>query len=237
MIEKKIEGFLLKKVTYKDNDAILNVLTKDGVVTFKARGILKAKSKNASSCNYNILSEYNLTSTKEGNNFLLKNSSTIKMYYLPYESMLLMSSFLFISNIAYLVSESINIYDLSIECFDKLESKEEPINVLVYFLKEVCNKLGYTPYLKGCINCNSKNNLVTFSLKEGGFICKKCCLENQYEKYSKEYLNSLYHLYKDNSYENIDKTRAIRIFSYLVTFMKEEVGIKITNEKFIYESL
>ena len=43
--EVVISGIVIKSIPYGENDAIISVLTKDGVVTFKARGILKPSSK------------------------------------------------------------------------------------------------------------------------------------------------------------------------------------------------
>ena len=38
-------GFVISLVQYKDYDAMVNVLTKNGKIAFKARGILKPTSK------------------------------------------------------------------------------------------------------------------------------------------------------------------------------------------------
>ena len=51
MIDHKYIGFVSNKVNFKDNDAIINVITPEGKKTFKARGIAKITSKNAKSCN------------------------------------------------------------------------------------------------------------------------------------------------------------------------------------------
>ena len=46
--EKSINGIVLKQIDYKDNDAIINVLSSDGkIYGFYARGVKKITSKNA----------------------------------------------------------------------------------------------------------------------------------------------------------------------------------------------
>ena len=79
MIEHKYIGFVCKKVNFKDNDAIFNVITKEGKKTFKARGILKITSKNAASCNFFMLSEFTTQSKTETSNQSLKTSSIVKL--------------------------------------------------------------------------------------------------------------------------------------------------------------
>ena len=45
------EGIVLRQREFKDNDVILQVLTKEeGTLSFVAKGIQKAKSKNVSAC-------------------------------------------------------------------------------------------------------------------------------------------------------------------------------------------
>ena len=44
----EIEGIVIRQVQYKEKDAMISVLTKDGTVSFLARGILNPTSKNAS---------------------------------------------------------------------------------------------------------------------------------------------------------------------------------------------
>ena len=74
MIEHRYIGFISNKTNFKDNDAIINVLTKDGPQTFKARGINKITSKNASSCNYFMISEYITNSKTQNGNQTLKSA-------------------------------------------------------------------------------------------------------------------------------------------------------------------
>lgn len=237
MIETKIQGFVVNKVVYKENDAIFNVLCADQMYTFKARGILKITSKNAPACNYCLQGEYVLASKLENNKYNLKTASIIKMYHVPYDNLQAMSVYLTITEIAYKVYETNNIYKLCIECFDKLERNEAPLNVLVYFLKELINILGYQPDLSGCINCHKKQNLISFSLEEGGFICSNCFDSNKHIKYSNDYLKSILKLYKEDDYLSIIDTRVNKMVINYLTFLKNEVGIYLKNENILMTSM
>jgi len=237
MINNRIEGFVVNRTNYKESDAIINVLTTDGIFTFKARGILKPKSKNASACNFFTLSEFDLTSKTEESNNTLKSAITKKMYRKPYDDLNIMSSYLFISNLAYQIADNVNTYSLCLECFDLLENERKPLSILVYYLKEITNRLGYEPNLLGCIECNKKNNLVSFSLSDGGFICSTCRKEDRHELLGKEYLKDIYLLYKDNKYDTILDNRLLKLFNMYVEFLKNEVGIIINNTDLVLKSL
>ena len=69
-------------------------------------------------------------------------------------------------------------------------------------LKNVIIALGYAPNVKGCINCNNKNNLISFDFESGGFICANCFDSTRYEKMSVSFLKEVYNfLTKDELYE------------------------------------
>ena len=237
MVETKYKGFIINKVNYKDNDAIFNVVTADNTITFKAKGINKITSKNASSCNYFMVSEFIVSSKTETSIKTLKSSNLIKMYKKPYEDILVSSSYLFICSILNQLSEHINGYNVAIECFDMLENEVYPIDVLNYFLKILINTLGYQPNLKGCINCNTTNNLISFDFESGGFICKNCFNSTMHEKYTAGFLKDLYNFLKSDEVVGYDNIRSLQIFKMYVSFLKNVVNINVESSEFIYKCL
>lgn len=237
MIEHKFVGFISNKTSFKDNDAIINVLCKDGSKTFKARGINKITSKNASSCNYFMISEFLTSSKTDSSNQTLKSSSIKKMYKKPYEDILCSASYLFICSMLNQLKEQINGYDVAIMCFDKLEEGTYPINVLNYFLKQVVNTLGYTPNLKGCINCNSNNNLISFDFESGGYICSSCYQIGRYEKYSTNFLKDLYKFLKEDDMLLLSENYSIRLFKMYCAFLENVVNLNMESYKFVLKCL
>jgi DNA repair protein RecO (recombination protein O) len=77
-MEKKVIGYVISVVPYKDKDAIINLLTADGKFSFKARGILKLTSKNAPTCQLFTLGEFVITQKTETGHSVLTTSSSIK---------------------------------------------------------------------------------------------------------------------------------------------------------------
>ena len=81
----EIEGIVIRQVQYKEKDAMISVLTKDGTVSFLARGILNPTSKNASSCLLFAYSNFTLNSRQD--KLTLTQGKLIKSYYHLYESL------------------------------------------------------------------------------------------------------------------------------------------------------
>lgn len=237
MVENKFIGFVINKVNYKDNDAVFNVVTKDKIETFKARGISKITSKNSSSCNYFMLSEFVTNSKTQTSNQTLKSSSLVKMYKKPYDDIIVASSYLFICSIINQLKEQINGYDMAIKCFDELENDVYPIDVLNYFLKNVINALGYMPNLKGCVNCNTNTKLISFDFESGGFICVDCFRSNLHEKYPTSFLKDLYDFLKKEDIYQLEKNRSHLVFKMYCSFLKNVVNINIENSDFIFKCL
>ena len=63
--EEVVEGIILKKTVYKENDMILHIYTKEyGKIGIIARGIRKITSKNARACQEMMISEMSINLKK-----------------------------------------------------------------------------------------------------------------------------------------------------------------------------
>ena len=52
------KGVVIKSVPYSESDAIISILTENGIVTFKAKGVLKTSSKLMAACLLYAYSEF-----------------------------------------------------------------------------------------------------------------------------------------------------------------------------------
>lgn len=237
MIERRFNGFVCKKVNYNDNDAIFSVLTPERKEVFKARGILKVTSKNAPNCNYFMLSEFVCSSKTELSNQTLKSASSIKIYKKPYEDLLISSCYLFVCSLLDQVSEQINGYDIAIKCFDYLEDGYKPVSVINFFLKNLCDALGYQSNLYGCVNCNNKNNLISFDIESGGFICSTCFDSTRYEKMPSTFLKEVYSFLKSEDLYEMEDLKANKLLSLYATFLKDVVGLNMNSYDFMVKCI
>jgi len=237
MIEKKVIGFVYKKVDYKDNDAIFNVLTNNSKEVFKARGINKMTSKNKGACNFYTISEFILQSKSETSSQSLKTASIIKIYKKPFDDILISSSYSFIFSLLEQLSDDFNGYDLAIKCFDYLEKGAYPLDVLNYFLKNMCFTLGYEPNLTGCVSCNNKNNLISFDFEVGGFICKNCFDSKLYTQMNSSFLKDLYNFFKSTELVEMEDYAALKLFKLYLSFIKDVCGLRIDTSTFVLNCL
>ena len=95
----EIEGIVLKQTPYKEKDAMISVLTKDGIVSFLAHNVLAVTSKNKSACLPYTFSLFNLNSRND--KLTLSQAKIIKSYAHLY------SSFEYLASIN-LINECIN---------------------------------------------------------------------------------------------------------------------------------
>lgn len=237
MINHKHIGFICKKVNYKDNDAICSVITSNFKIVFKARGILKITSKNAASCNYFMLCEYNTNSKTETSNQTLKSANVIKIYKKPLNDLLASASYLFMCNVLDQLSDSINGYDFTLKCFDYIEDDIYPIDVLNYFLKNLCISLGYQSNIKGCINCNKQTNLISFDIESGGFICNQCFDSLRHEKMPTSILKSIHLFLKNDDLIQLSQQHSIKIFMMYIKFLKDCESLKLESADFVMKCL
>lgn len=237
MINHNFIGFVSQNIAYKDNDAIISVLTKDGKKTFTAKGIQKITSKNAPNCRYFMISEFITQSKSEQSNQTLKNACCLKIYKRPFDDLLVSTSFLFIASLLDKLSDSINGYDIAIFCFEKLDEGIYPLIVLNHFLKILTAGLGYQSNLSGCVSCGKKNHLISFDFESGGFICNECFDSTRHKKINSSLLNEIYSFLKSDELYILSNDDALSIFKMYCSFYVDVLNLFEKNFDFVLKCI
>lgn len=237
MIEKKIRGFVYHLADYQENDRIVTVLTEEGSVSFKARGIKKPTSKNAAACNFFTISDFVLTSRSEQHHAVLKSATIVQLFHQPYENLLTSAAYLLLCHLIHSLSSTLNLYDFLLACFQLLEEKKYPVQVLNYFFKNLLDSLGYQPYVDGCVHCHQKSQLLSFSLLDGGFICQHCLDPMKHKRYPVRFLKSIHTFYKEKQYTPLEEEDAISLLYLYTGFITEEVGLTLKGLDFLKQCL
>lgn len=70
------------------------------------------------------------------------------------------------------------IFNMILDLFNIMEKRSKKYSslILAYQIK-VLQEVGSMPRVSQCVVCGEKEEPVLFSVKEGGVICKKCCLK------------------------------------------------------------
>lgn len=242
-MDKVVNGYILRSANYKEADNIITLLTKDGLVNFKARGVLKPTSKNAFCIQNYIFGEYCLSSKVDGGHELLTNGvikDSIKDLYTNLD----------ISVILGLLSESIckiEEYDYKeayhiFECvFNSLKEDFDFATIVLVILKYAIYYSGCMLESDGCVICGSVKNIECVSYNDGGYICHNCNLELHSPRQSTIYLKNYRYVLKAKP-ENITQFKVDVSVGYqmVVEFfnhLEQTAGIYLKSKELVLTSL
>ena len=220
--EDKNIGIIVKNMDYKDDSKIIFIITNEGLISLIARGANKLKSKNNSKGKF-------ITTAK-----IIHNYNNIKVNIDIYTKILI------ILEMSYVLAPHITDYELFFrflsDILDLINNYKysDLINLYVLtFRIKLLYLLGVAPILSKCVSCGRKENLIGFSLDNGGMLCLNCASDlnkinhsnyiqlfrilylTKLGKLNDEYLIELNKSYNEEDIENIDKLINSYYESYL----------------------
>lgn len=149
----EIEGILISCSLYKENDAILNVLTKDGYVSILGRGLFKVDNKNHSLLNGFVIGKFDCYKGKVGGlklrSYEAKNNLTLD--YFDYESIVILDC---LKELLFKIKENDDSLSLYNELYRFLtySNKETRLKDFLYFLFNLLIILGIKPLIEDKFN-------------------------------------------------------------------------------------
>lgn len=174
---EKIEGIIIKTMDYGETNKIVTIFSKRfGKFTAMARGAKKPRSRMASVAQPFILGEFfvymnrGMGTLQQGeiiDSFRKIREDIVKTAYTAYITELTEKLLDDKSPDATLYEQ----YYLTLKWIDS--NNESDIPIMMYELK-LFTKGGFAPVLDQCSNCGSTNELIAFSLGEGGLLCLNC---------------------------------------------------------------
>ncbi|MGN1295676.1 MAG: DNA repair protein RecO, partial [Bacilli bacterium] len=173
-----VEGIVLRQVHYKEKDSMISLLTKDGIVSFLARGILSPNSKNAASCLQYNYSEFTLI--EKNSHLTLKQGKSLHTFKNLYENLDNIScvSLMSEATLKFIDEEYEKIYSYFINTLFSLENNFDSGTLLSIYLAQIIKYSGYKLEYDCCVECGSKKEIVSISYQDGGFICRNCLKDN-----------------------------------------------------------
>ncbi len=234
--EKSINGIVLKQIDYKDNDAIINVLSSDGkIYGFYARGVKKITSKNANATMAFGYSQFNFFESEKGLHSL-KSAKTIKNYFdkfKDYNKVIVAFMLLDVVNdmASLQVDSDKSLFDLLEKSLTEINTVDETL-LLSYFLIEIMKIQGVSLIVDYCAICKSeKINYISF--ENGGFICHNCVGDFNVSNYNLEVLK-LFRIINKIDLDNLnlvqsDKVNYISLLKIIYEFYNSYTGLYIKN--------
>lgn len=224
---------------YKEKDAIIDAIYEEGEMTFLAKGVLSPKNKNASINNLFSIADVEL---QEGNyKFpILKNTSLILNPLKTNNDISYLSSLMLIGEATKVLlqeEEKARIFPSLVEAITTLKEKDSHLFITLIYLAKVLKESGYEFEVNRCVFCGAKNNIRTFSFKDGGFVCNDCLVETTEMGLTKDQMFLLRAVFNaidfNASFEGYKDEDAMVILNKLFEFIQDSYGVKLKSQKLL----
>lgn len=174
---EKMEGIVIKTQDYGETHKIVTIFSgKAGKVSAIAKGAKKPKSRMAAVTQPFIIGEF----------FIYMNSglSTIQQGEINNSLRSIREDIIKTAYAAYIVELTDKLLDAQLpdaylykQLYQTLnwiaEQEDAAVPIMMYELK-LFAKGGFAPVVDKCVNCGSQNAPFSFSIAEGGLLCKSC---------------------------------------------------------------
>lgn len=169
------EALVLGSSTYQEDSAIVTVATPTGLKGLLCRGIHKPKSALKPLLVTGTLVEVEYALTEKGPYLarslnVLQDHSAFLLDYPKSTFLLLLEELtldLFHYGDSYPFAETKTL-------LQALENGGNLLTIALLYLGTLYQHLGLEMEIRECINCHKSQDIVSFSFREGGFICKDC---------------------------------------------------------------
>lgn len=203
---EKIEGIVIKTQDYGETHKIVTIFSKKiGKFAAIAKGAKKPKSRMAAVTQPFIYGEFLV--------YVHSGLSTIQQGEIIYSLRPIREDIIKTAYAAYILeltdklidekSPDRFIYDQLLLTMDWIaENVSYDIPVMMYEMK-LFQKGGFAPIVHHCVNCGSTENPFSFSVAEGGLLCKRCMHLDQLAFSISDLLARLLHLFASVGLERI----------------------------------
>lgn len=172
------DGLVIKKIGMANGKNMLTVLTRKFGKISAATNITE-KNRTKSSMAVRPFSYSRFEMYKNANNYNIVSGELLKSYYKIGEDIDKYVQAAYVMEYTEkILSEGTpanQIYNLILEYLEMLATRKDKYATLTiaYQLKTL-KYLGVAPLLTQCVNCGKKENLLEFSVRDGGLLCDDC---------------------------------------------------------------
>lgn len=232
-----VQGYVIRVIPYKDSDAITTIITKEyGLIVFKARGIYKINSKNASCCQLFAYGEFTLEYKTENGNKTLSKGQLISYPFLVFEDLVANSLLSFLCEVIIKCEETSKYEGFSLMQEVCSNLNKDKLTLTLIIMKYIMQWNGILIQVDHCIYCGNKHNIVGIDFHDGGFVCADC-RHNNVTLYKVDYLKYTRCIMKANI-KNIDDFKIDQCIGYelikkFFIFIEEAVGLNFKAKELI----
>ncbi len=172
--EKITKGWVLRIYDKEDNTSLVTIFSQEGyILNLKALGIQKVDSKNRNSLQIFSFVEIEYFQSSNLNTGRLKKAHLIKQ--ISPVNTLEFNVLSFIKNVIIPYKEvDPKIYKTLEFILEDIKFSVFNMQYIFYILRLIIEQENYKIVVDKCALCGSKQNISSFSLKEGGLLCSNC---------------------------------------------------------------
>ncbi len=169
------DGLVVELIPIKEEDAMVRLLTSDGIVTFFARRAMNQKSPDYSALQPFASGHYWISEGAQSG--LRLSQAQLKKYHgFNYSTLPQLAVLELIKETLATITidgEALAIYHLVNETIDLATSSDNAFLAAARYLIRLMHELGWGLQLSQCVVCDAKTDIVGVSLPLGGFVCRR----------------------------------------------------------------
>ena len=237
MIEDLV-GIVVSEHNYGEKSKIINILTREkGIIGVMVKGGRSLKSPLRSVTSKLTYGTFNLIYKKDKLS-KLNEVSIIDNFTNIKKNIELISYASYIVDLTYQVIKhkiDSNVFDTMVAGLLKINegySKEVITNILEL---KYLDSLGVLPILDYCVECGSRDNIVTLSSDKGGYLCSNCRTNEPILSTKTIKLIKMYYYVDINKINNIDVNSKIseEINEFLDNYYERYTGLFLKSKEFL----
>lgn len=174
----KTKGIILQQNSMGDNDAMVTLLTPDlGKIGCAAKGAKRPKSALMAGTQFLCFGDFIIY--KGVSSYNINSCEPIEIFY---NIRLDIDKLTYATEIAKIVNdvteENVSEYrvlQLTLNTLYMISETDKDLDfILSIFKMRLLSIIGFRPGIEKCVNCNEKQDLAYFSIKDNGIKCKNC---------------------------------------------------------------
>lgn len=182
MKQIKVNGVILVENNMGDFDKMLTMLTPNlGKIGCSARGARRPKSLLLAGTQFLCFGEYMLF--KSGESYSMNSCETIEMFYNIRTDLDKLTYATYITKIVNdVTTENQNSYHtlkLFLNTLYVISETDKDLDFVTSVFKlRLLKIIGFSPSIRECTSCRTKENLTHFSFRDNGFKCRACAKQD-----------------------------------------------------------
>ena len=212
---RTVKGLVLRSIQYGESDKLITILTEEGKIFFKARGIRSLTSKNAAGCSAFVYSEFVLE--QRGDKYFLRRAQPLYTTVRAGASLTSLSLATYLAELAEDTSRDEEtgamVLRLLMNALYLIAKEDRPEDLIKsVFEMRLLAANGLMPRLDGCAVCGKEAERFSglfFRLLEGDLVCPDCV--NSYDRELKRVSPEVIALCRHSLEQSEEKAYALRI--------------------------